>query len=311
MSPTRGIWRYIYAVPCCAILFLIFGLLWGWNTFYGTPTVRGEPVLKIVKIVLSVFALTFVSFPYEWALRLTRKMAPIRKPLPTTNKDRYEWYVVLLALSQPFLASLYFSVDDSDIARLRLAKFQTIIIGVRLLIVHIAETLTDYRTLLRERRNRLELLRKEEAMNLDRIAKEHDRQQASAQRSADNARRMKARASCENLFNLHEPEIKPRFNRSTMMIFMSRYMGDDHAVEYVEEQASELKQLILSHVERSPIAKVSEPPKLRTLAEVTQWFEEQKATIDAVADDKMKRSLMAQLKSKYADLTSRILDDIE
>lgn len=52
-------------------------------------------------------------------------------------------------------------------------------------------------------------------------------------------------------------------------------------------------------------------PKFRSLEDIARWFEEQKRQIDAVPDDRLRQTLLAKLKARYAELTTQFLEEMQ
>src|SRR5205085_12217408 len=111
---------------------------------------------------------------------------------------------------------------------------------------------------------------------------------------------------CELLYSLYAPEIGGRYPKALFDAFMAKYMGDAHPPEYVEERAEQLRAMVQQHHE-----KVQPPLQFTTLAEVAAWFQEQKEQIDASpVDAQAKRVLLVQLKERYHELTSTLLEKL-
>jgi len=131
-----------------------------------------------------------------------------------------------------------------------------------------------------------------------------ERARLAANQAADQKRRDDARASCELLYTLYAPEIADRYPRTVFDAFMTKYMGDAHPPEYVEERAEQLQSILRQHHE-----KVQPSLQFKTLAEIAEWFRKQKDEIDASpVDDPTKRVLLVQLKERYHELTANLLE---
>lgn len=151
-----------------------------------------------------------------------------------------------------------------------------------------------------------------------RLREEHERREQELERQRPLAeaqcqaeaeaqqRRADARAQCELLFSLYAPEIGKRFPRSMFEDFVRRYMGDGHPPEQVEQRAAQLQTTIQQHLE-----KVEVVPKFRSLEDITHWYQGQKTNLERLPDDANKRRLIAQLNAKYADMTTRWLEDAQ
>src|SRR5689334_10537585 len=79
-------------------------------------------------------------------------------------------------------------------------------------------------------------------------------------------RREEARATCEKLFMIHGPEIRERFPREMFDDFVKRYLHDGRPVEEVERRATELCEIIRSHLEKT------DGRTLKSLAKLAEWF---------------------------------------
>lgn len=132
------------------------------------------------------------------------------------------------------------------------------------------------------------------------------REQSAAQNRSARQRREAARSRCKIFFTLHAPEIGSRFTRAMYDDYARRFLGDDRPPEDVEERAAQLEAVLLQHLE-----KVQPAPKFRGLEDIARWFEEQKRQIDALPDDRMRQTLLATLKARYAELTTRFLEEMQ
>jgi hypothetical protein len=52
------------------------------------------------------------------------------------------------------------------------------------------------------------------------------------------------------------------------------------------------------------------PERFASLGDLTAWFEEQKQQIEACPDDRMRRTLLVQLKERYSELSAELLEQI-
>ena len=75
--------------------------------------------------------------------------------------------------------------------------------------------------------------------------------------------------------------------------------------EAVEERAEQLMKIMREHQ-----AKVEPRPKFRSLQELSAWFEQQMAELQSVPDEKLRKTLMVQLKVRYSDLSSTMLTEM-
>ena len=124
-------------------------------------------------------------------------------------------------------------------------------------------------------------------------------------KAAAQKRREDARAACELAYALAAPEIAARFSKQDFTEFVTKYMTDKFPPESVEERAEQLNAIIRQHQE-----KVVPTPKFRSIQELAVWFEERKAEIEAVSDDRHRATLLVQLKERYSELTSQLLAEM-
>ena len=116
-------------------------------------------------------------------------------------------------------------------------------------------------------------------------------------------RREDARAECDALFSFAAPEIATRFSKQDFTEFVSKYMTDTFSPEVVEERAEQLKGIIRHHWERI------EPPR-QSLKELSEWFEQRMSELQSVPDERLRKTLVVQLKVRYSDLTSTMLSEM-
>ena len=116
-------------------------------------------------------------------------------------------------------------------------------------------------------------------------------------------RREDARAECDALYALAAPEIGTRFSKQEFSEFVSKYMTDSVLPEVVEERCEQLKGIIRHHWERI------EPPR-QSLKELSEWFEQRMKELESVPDEKLRKTLIVQLKVRYSDLTSTMLTEV-
>lgn len=136
---------------------------------------------------------------------------------------------------------------------------------------------------------------------LQRQSREHEMARRNAQQ-----RRVDARASCELLYNLHEADIRDRFNREALDRYMQKYMSDEETAETVERRGEELQGLIEKHCEVKGI--VDDPQSIDDLA---QWFIDEKNRIELLPlDERMRASHLAHLNMRYAELSQEILEKV-
>lgn len=186
-----------------------------------------------------------------------------------------------------------------------------------LTIAPLFQTARDWRRRLAERRcaateaKRREADERKRQEEYERAAPERERQRQAAEekRKADaeaQRRREAARANCEMVYALYAPEISNRFSKSDFQEFARKYLGDDRPAEQVEQRVEELIQHIERHLER-----IEPMRKFDSLESLAQWFSAQRRQLDAVDDERLKRSLLVRLNERYADLTSRLLEELQ
>jgi hypothetical protein len=132
-----------------------------------------------------------------------------------------------------------------------------------------------------------------------------EREREAASRIGDQKRRDDAKAACDALFMLAAPEIGVRFSKQDYAEFVSKYMTNTAPPEVVEERAEQLKAIIQQHQER-----VEPLPKRKSLQEASAWFEERMSEIQSVPDERLRKTLVAQLKERYSELTSAMLSEM-
>jgi hypothetical protein len=122
--------------------------------------------------------------------------------------------------------------------------------------------------------------------------------------AAEQARRDKARADCLRLFLLLARDVKSRFSRKMFDEYALRYLADNRTADDVEGHAEKLKALMQQHYE-----KIEPPAKFRSLNDVARWFQAEKKSLEAIDDEKMRRSLIARLNQRYAELTTQFFEE--
>lgn len=137
----------------------------------------------------------------------------------------------------------------------------------------------------------------------------------SSSKVADDARRLQAeqrrrdqiRADCNLLYQKHALDIEERFPKTEFDAFMSTYMSDAETPTVIRKRAKQLAELIESHCEKTqPTESFSD---LETLA---HWFNEQKSLIESMQlDDSHKHDFLVSLNERHAELTSRLLENME
>ena len=89
-------------------------------------------------------------------------------------------------------------------------------------------------------------------------------------------RREDARASCELLYFRHSVFLKERFAKDELVAFIQKYMGDERTADYIEERASQLRQLIEQKLD----------DKSRRVEERLRQEEELKREGERIGDDR-------------------------
>ncbi len=140
-------------------------------------------------------------------------------------------------------------------------------------------------------------------LEAERRAQQH--QQSIAQGEAKR-RRTNARACAALTYSLHASKLQHRFSQQMFDDFVARYMGDDQLPEDVERRGEELSQTLQKH-----LAEAEPPEDNRTLADLAQWFIEQKTHVESLpVDEKVKRLHLAELTARYAELSSRLMEKL-
>jgi len=120
-------------------------------------------------------------------------------------------------------------------------------------------------------------------------------------------RRIDARANAELSFSVFAPKVADRFTREHLSQYLRTYMGDDQPPDDVERRGEQLIRTLQQHVDEA------EPPEeKRSLEDLAHWLADQRERIaELPLEDRMKRTLTAELNARYADLSSRLLSEIE
>jgi len=128
-----------------------------------------------------------------------------------------------------------------------------------------------------------------------------------ARKAAEEQKRRGAEAvtGCQLLYSLHAPEIGVRFPKQAFDEWIKR-MSDDQDPILVERKAEQLRRIIEHHCEQ-----VKPTPKFSNIQELAHWFQEQKADIETLPlDERTKRAHLANLTEKYAELTTKLLENL-
>ena len=161
-----------------------------------------------------------------------------------------------------------------------------------------------------ERKAERDRRRRDAEWERDRPRREREAHEAALRAEAEarvkgtaQKRREDARAECDALFSFAAPEIATRFSKQDFAEFVSKYMTDTFSPEVVEERGEQLKGIIRHHWERI------EPPR-QSLKELSEWFEQRMSELQSVPDERLRKTLIVQLKVRYSDLTSTMLSEM-
>ncbi len=299
----------------------VVGALFAVNYWWTPKNELTETELVIGAIIALSILATCSSHMYQAA----RRLSPRPRPL-----DRRYWAVPRLSLSHFFddawnwlfgsFCGPYFvgwglfllggSVAQRDgLSSLFVGSAEGIVYSAVMAVVTVREYDRGRRVILEEQRNQARmaeeaLMRENNKYQLE--SQERATKQERANAAAEAKRRCEAaRAECELLYALAAPEIGARFSKQDLNEFLTKYMSDASAPEAVEQRAEQLKKIMREHQ-----AKVEPRPKFASLQELSAWFEQQMAELQSVPDEKLRKSLVVQLKAKYSDLTSAMLSEI-
>jgi hypothetical protein len=125
--------------------------------------------------------------------------------------------------------------------------------------------------------------RRREQLEWERTRPERERAQREAeardsahenQRSQAQKRRELARMDCELLWIAYAPAIQQQFGKQDLETFLGKYMGDNHAPEFVEERAAALKTTLTTlYTSAQPMK------RYKTVEEAITGFERAKQRI--------------------------------
>jgi hypothetical protein len=141
-----------------------------------------------------------------------------------------------------------------------------------------------------------------------RQAEKRARQAAEQARQAriDQLRREQIRLECELFYARYAPEMGKRFSSDEFNTFVKKYMRDDMHPHDVETRAKHLQTIIKHHAD-----KCEPPAQFNSLNDIATWYAEQVTQADTIADERLRRLVLAQLKARYAELTTHLLEEIE
>ena len=141
---------------------------------------------------------------------------------------------------------------------------------------------------------------------IDRERRAHAEAIAAEQLTQIQRRRENARMECYLFYGLHSAEINERFPRSECDQFVTKYMRDDLSPSEVEQRGAQLRQIIQRHCD-----KVHPPPKFKSLGDLANWFQEQKTQAEQLTDQRLRRTVLAQLNERYAELSTRLMEEMQ
>ncbi|MFO0945624.1 MAG: hypothetical protein U1D30_06730 [Planctomycetota bacterium] len=149
----------------------------------------------------------------------------------------------------------------------------------------------------------------EERLRPAREAAEAKRREEEARRDAErrraNREREDARIQCELLYDRYRSELETRFPRSMLDGYITRYLGDDRPLEDVRQRASQLQELLQSHVDR-----VEPPRRFSTIEDLTMWFIGEKKRIEHLdVDEIFKQTYLTRLSERYAEIADALLSE--
>jgi hypothetical protein len=139
-------------------------------------------------------------------------------------------------------------------------------------------------------------------------AERRARQHQDAAVLADAKRRATdARAAAALAYSLYAAKVHQRFSQEMFDAFVAAYMGDNQPADDVERRGRELLRTLQQHLEE-----VEPPDQKRTLEDLARWFAEEKTRIESLPlEDKVKRLHIVELTSRYAELSSKLLQRLQ
>jgi hypothetical protein len=129
---------------------------------------------------------------------------------------------------------------------------------------------------------------------------------AEAEALADaQRRRNRARLKAELLYTLYAPAIGDRFPRKLFEDFLSRYLGEQHAPEDVEEYSRQLEAILQQHAGPGPGQE-----HFGNVTELTKWFvSEQRRILALDLTEELKKSQLLGLNQRYNRLAEHLLEE--
>lgn len=133
-----------------------------------------------------------------------------------------------------------------------------------------------------------------------RTRKPTDADKLAARRRAD------VRAGCELMYSMNAVELAARFPREVFDRFVSQYMGDADEPEAVEARGRQLQEVLRQHLQKKDA-----PEPADTLPGLATWYRKQRAQIEALPNDPLRDTLLAQLQQRYAELTTKMIEETQ
>lgn len=109
--------------------------------------------------------------------------------------------------------------------------------------------------------------------------------------------------SCELFHSAHADRLAGHFSKADLDRFVKRYMGETESPDVLRRRSQELIALI-----RRQADSVDPPERRASLEQLTQWYTEQKASIDNLPlDEAFRQDFVVQLNERYAELCQKVL----
>ena len=116
-------------------------------------------------------------------------------------------------------------------------------------------------------------------------------------------KRQQVRFICQLDYDQHARELEPVFPRQQLLEYFGSYLSDALPVEVVETNAGKLQDLIQRHLTRLGVTAVP-----RSLVQIQGWYDQQRQQIEALADEPLKNRLLVQLRTRFAELSTELLE---
>lgn len=138
----------------------------------------------------------------------------------------------------------------------------------------------------------------------ERPEREKQQRAEAALRQEEYQAREEARADCEFLYSIHEPELRERFPRSQFEAFLTKLTSK--SLKEVPAFASKIKALIQGHLQ-----KVEPTFGRKNRKELKEWFDRERALIEQFEDDEdMKATQLYFLKERYDELSRSLFKEM-